>query len=851
MKSIEHKVRTRFTMKSALRPFPSQSIPFVGREKELNSITQSLGDPDCRLLTLTGLGGVGKTRLAIEAGMLLFDDFSQGVVFVNMQSVETYENMNASIADALKVPLSGQDEPQVQIINFLHNKEMLLLLDNFEDLLAETDFISLVLQQAPDVKLIVTSRQRLNLQEEWIIPLEGMPYPTENELEKASEFSAVQLFIRCAQRLHPDFAYENEKKGVVRICQLVDGSPLAIEMSAAWTNTLRCTDIADEIQRDIEFLSSNMRNIPPHHHSMRAVIDRSWKLLDQDERAVFMRLSVFQDGFDLRAACEIASATLPILSGLGNKSMLRVDDEGRYRIHGLIQQYAVNKLEQDRKEALQTHDLFGRYFIDFIHALEGDLVAGRQKEATLEVKADLGNIRKAWEWALANNDLDSIEKSVMSLSLFYQYQSRYMEGNSALEDAEFSLKKLPASKQRDLTLASVLCDLGWLRMRLGKIDQAEQGLLESMELKDKHNAQFTLAHGLDPQIPLGVIASIRGDHSKTFQLGKKILKESQAQGQIWNEQFSQYLLTRAAILKGDLKTAQDHAQKTYQLAKQNHDHWFMAYCLNELGNVTKALGDHATAKGYFQSSYKLREEFDDPEGMAVALNYLGEIALKEKDLQQAREHFQRSRAIYEDINDRGGLATSLNGLGTVFLMRGEYKQTRGCFLNALRTSIEIHHSSLTAIVMTGIAQLLLEADETRDVTRMLSLVAYHPASEPETIEFARDLAREYKLKLVSEQDESFDEFVSRILIWLPTIELMDKAPTVASPSASPLIDPLTDRELDVLRLIAGGSTNQQIADALVISPGTAKWYTSQIYSKLGVKSRTQAVVHARELGLID
>ena len=837
-------------MKASPASFPSQPIPFVGREKELNSIAQSLGDQACRLLTLVGPGGGGKTRLALEAGITSAKDFSYSSVFVNLQSVDSREGMISSIAEALKIPLSGQDEPQVQIFNFLCNKEMLILFDNFEDLLPNADFISLLLENAPALKLIVTSRQRLNLQEEWVVPVEGMPYPTENDLGQASEFNAVQLFTHCAQRSHPNFSYENEKEGIVRICQLVDGLPLAIEMSAAWTTTLLCADIAAEMQKDIEFLTSSMRNIPPHHHSMRAVIDRSWKLLDQDERAVFKRLSVFQDGFNLRAAREIASATLPILSGLANKSMLRVDDGGRYRIHGLVQQYAANKLEQGRKEALQTHDRFGRYFIGFIHALEGDLVSGRQKEATLEVKAELGNIRKAWEWALANNDLNAIEKSVMALSLFHQYQSRYVEGNSALEDAEISLKKLPASKQRDMVLASVLCDLGWLRMRLGKIDQAEQGLLESMELKDKHNAQLTLAHGFDPQIPLGVIASIRGDYGKTLQLGKKMLKESQAQGQVWNEQFSQYLLTRAAILKGDMKTAQVHAQKTYQLAKQNRDHWFMAYCLNELGNVTKALGDRATAKGYFRSSYQLREEFDDPEGMAVALNYLGEIALKEKDWQKAREHFQRSRAVYEDINDRGGLVASLNGLGTVFLMRGEYKQARGCFLDALRTSIEIHHSSLTAIIMMGIAQLLLKLGGTHDATQMLSLVVNHPASEPETVEHVRDLAREHKLRLVSEQDESFEEFASRTLIWLPTIELADKT-TETAPSTSPLIDPLTDRELDVLRLIASGSTNQQIADALVISPGTAKWYTSQIYRKLEVKSRTQAIVHARELGLID
>ncbi|MFC1997504.1 tetratricopeptide repeat protein [Chloroflexota bacterium] len=840
-------------MKAKNSTFPAQPTAFVGREKELAAISESLSDPACHLLTLTGPGGVGKTRLAVQVAQNIAEDFNRGAIFVNLQPVESADHLVSTIADSLDIPLSGGDEPQVQLFHYLADKEILLVLDNFETLLAGSEFVSRLLQNAPVLKVMVTSRQVLNLREEWLYPIAGMLYPGKDAIDNNNTYSAVQFFLRSAQRLNPGFSIKEERNQVIRICQLVNGLPLALEIAASWTKTLRCGDIADEIQRDIEFLTSKLRNALPQHRSMLAVFDQSWKHLSSEERSVFMQLSVFRGGFHLRAAREVAGASLPILSELVDKSILRVETPGRYQIHELSRQYAKDKLEGSPEEAIQTQDRFGSHYIKFIHNLEGDLISGRQREATLEAKTELENIRKAWDWAISSGNMDAIAKSVMALSLFYQYQSRYVEGNRMLEEAETALRAQQSSEQRDLILVAVFCDLAWLRIRLGKIDQAEEGLFESMNLLDKHNSRPILGNCFDPRIPLGVISSIRGDHAETANLAKKVLLVSQTHGEIWNEMDSYYLLTRAAILEGNFETAQDYAQRTYQLAKNNQEHWFMAYCLNELGNVATALGDYGTARGHFQASYKLRETFDDPEGMAVAFNHLGDTALKEANFQEAQAYFQESREIYQEINDQGGLASSVNGLARAALAQYDFIEARKCFQVALQISREIQYLSLTPIILTGIAQFLLQVGESREVPLILSLVEHNPASERETVEQVRKIARDHKLDFSSAvgQSQDLDGYIADLLVWLPTLEIKSTPEVALSTPSKPLIDPLTDRELEVLHHIAEGLTNRQIAETLIISTGTAKWYTSQIYSKMGVRNRTQAVAPAREFEIIQ
>lgn len=483
-------------LKSSL---PYQATPFVGRNHELGEIARLLEDPACRLLTLVGPGGVGKTRLAVEAARNEAQSYADGVYFVPFHALPGTSSALLAIAENLNLTLTGHETPLAQVLGFLADREVLLVLDNLEHVLLAAEELSSLLGAAPRVKLLVTSRQALNLRKEWLYSVDGFPFP--DKLNDDATYEAVSFFTRCAQRVRPDFSLEVERANVIRICQLVNGLPLALEMAAPWTKSLSCADIAGEIQRDIEFLTNNMGDAAPQHRSMMAVFDQSWKQLSSEERVVFTHLSVFQGGFDLRAAQEVAGATLPVLAGLVDKSLLQFIPGGRYQIHELTRQYAKSQLEQDHEEAGLTQQRYGCYYIEFVHKLERDLIAGQQREAINKIKIELENVRSSWYWVIATGNIEAIEKSVMATSLFYQYQSRYVEGIRMLEDVEGILRKQPLSKQKELILASVLGDLGWLRMRLGEIDRLKRFCLRALNCSRSRTP-----------VPIWVMDSIHASH---------------------------------------------------------------------------------------------------------------------------------------------------------------------------------------------------------------------------------------------------------------------------------------------------------------------------------------------------
>jgi predicted ATPase/DNA-binding CsgD family transcriptional regulator len=838
--------------------FPIQPTPFIGREDELAAILEQLGDPTCRLLSLIGPGGIGKTRLAIEAGRSKAGDYRNGAFYVNLLPVREVDMLWTAIADGIGFSLSGQDEPDEQLLDYLSERELLLVLDDLEHLIDGVDLIAKLLGATPHLKLLVSSRESLNLQGEWLFPVGGLPYPSGGFKGNIDAFDAVHLFASHAKKIRPDFSLEDEASDALRICQLVEGMPLALEIAASWIKTLRCASIASEIENSIEFLTSSMRDVPQRHRSMQAVFDQTWEMLDQREKIVFQQLSVFRGGFDHLAAGQIAGAGLPVLSGLVDKSILRLEPDGRYHIHELTRQYAEGKLQRAPEETEGTQERYGLYYLGYLHDRQDDLMGGRQSQATLEIKGELENVRAAWKWAVDLERVDEIERGVMAFSLFCQYQGRYLEGRDALRQAVALLRPRSASRRDDLALASTLCDLGFILIRLGQLDEAERVALESLELIEKHDAPPLLAQRLDPLIPLSIITSTRGDYDQAARLGEQALRRSETQKQKWNRQFAHYLLARAALPRGEYETAAAHAQQSCDISERNGDRWFMAYCLNELGNVASALDDHAAAKGYFQASYELRKEFGDPEGMAVALNRLGEIKLRQGEYAQAGGYFQQGEAIYREINDKGGLAASLHGLAQVSAAQGDLHAAQKGYHRALQIASRIQYYSLATAILIGIARLYIQAGDADGGIEILSTVENHVASEFETRELARrmriDVQEKHPAGLsggekLHEGEENLGELISRLIVQFPMMEL--EAEVGAPPVEQPLIDPLTGRELEVLQLIARGLTNQEIAETLVISTGTAKWYTSQIYSKLGVRKRTQAVALARELGLLD
>ena len=288
-------------MPSPAHHLPVQLTPFVGRTRELAEIIDLLANPDCRLLTLVGSGGMGKTRLAVEVGAhLLSRSGFDGVYFVALQPISSSQGILSTVAEAIGVTFYPGAEPQQQLVEYLHKKRALLIFDNFEHLLDGAEFVSDLLATASEVKVVATSRETLNLQEEWVYQVKGMHYPTYGACETGEDmehYSAARLFIQCAQRARPDFSPPNEERAIMRLCRLVEGMPLAIEITAAWLKRLPLQEIVNQLEEGLDILETSARNVPARHRSIRAVFDHSWNLLTDEERSVFKKLSVFRADF--------------------------------------------------------------------------------------------------------------------------------------------------------------------------------------------------------------------------------------------------------------------------------------------------------------------------------------------------------------------------------------------------------------------------------------------------------------------------------------------------------------------------------------------------------------------------
>jgi len=416
-------------LKAAAAPpphnLPPQPTPFVGREAELSEIARYLKNREAQLLTLVGPGGMGKTRLALQAAArcvepeVAFDtDFMDGVFFVPLAAgMESgaHSTLIAALADALSFSFQGPVHPQAQLLNYLREKKMLLVLDNFEHLVAEARQLGDILRLAPGIKLLVTSRVRLNLREEWALEVEGLAYPEAGDAglpgAAIEDYSALALFVQQARRLRLGFTLgPADIPSLVRICQLVEGVPLGIELAASWLRVLSCAEIAAEIEQGLDFLTSAFQNVAERHRSLRAVFEHSWNLLSPPEQVLFRQLSAFRGGFQREAAAAIVGASLPMLAGLADKSLLRRTASGRYEVHELLRQYAQEKLRLIPEEHERVHDHHCRYYAELLSQHQSQLKGENSLAALAALSVERENVRAGWNWAVEHRKVAELNQ---------------------------------------------------------------------------------------------------------------------------------------------------------------------------------------------------------------------------------------------------------------------------------------------------------------------------------------------------------------------------------------------------------------------------------------------------------
>lgn len=731
---------------------PLHLTPFVGRKAEIDELAKWVADSECRLVSIIGPGGIGKTRLALQIARHFVDFpaeetlstspvpnlFPHGVLFITLNTVESADGIIAAIAEAAGIVFYSNQAMRQQLLEALHERKMLLLLDNFEHLLAHADFVVDLLTHAPNITIMVTSRETLNLQGEWLWSLGGLDVPEESVAEDhLLDYSAVRMFVQSARRIQPHFSLSAEYPNVVQICRLLGGVPMAIELAVAWLRVISCAQVAREISRNLDFLATRLRDVPERHRSIRAVFEHSWRLLTPSEQETLQQLSVFRGGFDYSAAAQVAKASWLDLVALKEKSLLSVNSSGRYTIHELLAQYSAEKLERSSAMKEATLNRFGAYFVNFLYQREAILFGPGQLQAAADIAIELDNIRAAWQWVLQQDRIEEIRRSASAFYFFCQLQSRFLEGAERLQRAQHCLESLQPSTERDLTLAAIYCHLAWLYIRLGEFELAVTVSQRSRELNLELGRPLQHFIAGDPSVPLALVYHIQGDYPRALELAEEALHMAEVQNDTHNLSFIHYALTATNLALGNYEKAHKHVEAATQSTRAVGNRWFLPYILNESGKVARARGNYAEAKSLFQESYEIKQEFSDPEGMAVALNHLGEIAWLQADYEEAKRLYMKALEIYDEINDQGGLAASFRGLGQAACAEQDLYAAKTWFARALKITIKIHYWPLIYSLLLAVGQLLMQLNAQSLAIEALALVQMQPASDVETKARAR------------------------------------------------------------------------------------------------------------------
>lgn len=667
------------------RALPAELTPFIGRTKELTEIRRLLGET--RLLTLTGSGGIGKSRLALHVASNLRDEFENGVFFVSLAPISSGKHIVPTIAEAIGFPLSTDESPIDQLLAHLRRRQLLLVLDNFEHLPDGVDIVTEILQKAPNVKVLATSRENLKLQVETVLSITGMGFPNQETSADLQAHDAIELFLHCIRRVQPEFNPDvDDLRQLTHICRLVEGMPLAIELAAGWTNVLSPEELASEVQQGLDILTSEMRDVPERHHSMRAVFDQSWSLLDQAEREVFMRLSVLRGGFTREAGQAVTGASLQSLAGLVNKSFLSHDPtSGRFEIHELLRQYAQEQLGKTPEGSVSALEAHADYFANFMEHRWEHLRDHRQKAALTEIDADLENIRTAWRYRVDQVNVAQMIMFVNTLWLVYWFRGWNHGGEELFREVVNALSLGHTDEETESVKALALAHQGFFKTWLGFADQGYNLAKEGVEILERLDRPFELA------LALGSL-NLAADFLTRYDEGVKA------------------------------------AQKMLDIAKEQDDKWLLAFSLYKVSVSNPPKRDHAESRRVAQASMNLYEELGEAMVSILPHVTLGHAAFALGEHIQAREIYLRCLRTSEAVGYRWGTANACKYLGQMALSLDKITEAETYLLRSLKIADEIGSGRDQVNLLCDLAKVRMAENRLEGAVELLAVVLQHPAS---------------------------------------------------------------------------------------------------------------------------
>jgi predicted ATPase/transcriptional regulator with XRE-family HTH domain len=736
---------------------PRALTPFIGREPELTALGQLLQDPQCSLLTIVGPGGIGKTCLAVEAAQHSKDLYPNGVWFVPLVSVNSPTLIVSAVAETLNFKFQDPTNPQAQFLRHLRSKKALLVLDNAEHLLDGVGLFTEILEGCPQVKLLVTSRERLNLLSEWVFEIQGLPVPPGDQVEQFEAYSSVALFLQSARRVQAGFEIrEVEQKWVLKICRAMEGMPLGIELAAAWVGLLSCEEIAREIERNIDFLTVSMRDLPERHRSLQATLDHSWKLLNEEERLVLSRLSVFRGSFSLEAAQEICGASLVLLSSLRNKCLLYRTEQELYHLHEIIRQYAERKLAEQPGVNERVKDKHAAYFVECLSKWEKALQSSRQLETLNEMAKVIDNLSQAWRHMVTHCLLragessqlcaDMLHNAVFSLSLFYEMRCRSMEAISLFkESVEYlttAVGEFGGSEDRSQivsVLGHIKAYLGYQHVYLLQYGKAGEYLEEAIQLLETDPSRVAQSQA---QLMLATIEGIRGRLQESAALDAQSRDVFREEGEAWWYALSTINLGTALMSLGKHQESETLFQEAFHLVDPG-DFRLGLGLRNGFAYLVFLNKDFARAEQLMQENLQLSYQFGYVRQIAAVLFDLGRVALATQQLDLAIEYLQKNIDLLSEALESPNLPMQRIYLGKCFAARSDLPAARDQFRQVVQIGQELDRFHLVCLGLVNIASTYLAEGQIEKALEISLLLRRCPTDykriEEERIRLLADL----------------------------------------------------------------------------------------------------------------
>ena len=624
---------------------PTQATPFVGREHELGELNTLLKDNHTRLVTILAPGGMGKTRLALEAARLQIGYYADGVIFVPLAPLGNANDIVTTIAENIGFIFYGEHSPAQQLTDFLRDRSMLLVLDNFEHLMDGAQLVADLIQAAPNIRIITTSRERLNLRGETVYTLRSLEFPTWETPEDALQYDAVKLFMQSAHHVRADFTLQtHDLDYLARICRLTAGLPLGIELAAGWVDVLSLEQIAAEIQQGIDILETDMRDVPERQRSIRATFSYSWERLTNDEQAVFMRLSVFRGGFTVQAAVVVASASVRSLKQLTNKALVQVSLDGRHDIHELLRQFGAEKLALSGEQT-DIQAKHAAYFADFMAERKQDIRTNRQLEALQLIDPDFENVRSAWLHVVHRQEWDQLPKFLYSLWFYLDKRTRGREGVNLLENAIKVLQSASNSDTTQLALGRVLARLGWFYNDIGFLEKGAEISDEAIRILGLHNSTEDLLAGL---LSRRLNAGFLNQVEIAVNISKEGLDIAKLNGDKNSEGYFQILSGGANIMKGDLEAALHFVEVGKTILEELGDQWGVMRAYFVLGYIKMCELHYTEAEQWLDKALSIAHNFNHSFEIASIYTVQGRICLAKDNNLAARLKFGKSLRTYWD-----------------------------------------------------------------------------------------------------------------------------------------------------------------------------------------------------------